>query len=289
MSRHPSNQPPDPATIRSLSLPGVGGIAIGDPTEPALICLHGWGGSKEIWRRFLTLHGHGRYIVSLDMPGTWGSTPLDAWGSEQLVGWLFETADRLGIERFSLMGHSMGGNTAAHAALFAPKRIEKLILVNAAVYSDRLPVTRAYVAPGHGPFVVELARIGSGIANSISVLFPERNSGGTWRPWLRRCGYVYHHNKAGVMHNQLKAMVESPFTPLLLPGSLPVLVVHGERDTVVPVALARKLWDDLSKRDGVSDRSRLIVYPHAQHVPMDTDPLGFARDIRAFLDSGEEA
>ncbi len=272
--------------VRRLNLQDVGAIAVGDPSLPALICLHGWGGSRDIWRRFLELYGPSRFLVSIDLPGTRGTRPIGKWESQGFVDWLLVTADRIGIDRFAIMGHSMGGNTAAHVAAAAPDRVESLVLVNAAIYSNQLQTAQVYVEPSRGPLMVQAARLGSGIVGGLSALFPENDRGGSWRPWLRRCGYFYHHNTPDVLHRQLKSMVESPFDPVSLPKSLPVLVFHGEKDTVVPVELARQLWQTLIDERGedAGSNTKLIVYPDAQHVPMDSAPHRFVGDVRSFLD-----
>ena len=103
---------------------------------------------------------------------------------------------------------------------------------------------------------------------------------------MRRSRYFYEHNKGEALTRQLKCMVEFPFDPATIGLQTNILVLHGEKDTVVPVAMAHELVAALDKLRGESapGSTRLIIYPRANHVPMDVDPAKFAVDVRAFLD-----
>lgn len=264
----------------------MGAISAGDPSQPLLLCLHGWGGSRDIWLRFLQIYGGTRRVVSVDLPGTWESSPVADWTASALTSWVLDVADGLGAHQFALMGHSMGGNLAAHVASASPERVTDLILVDAAVYSDRIDTVRCYLAPGYGRPLLEAARLASGFLGIFSQIVQEHSSGGVWRPWLRRCRYFYHHNGSEAMTQQLQGLVESPFDPAALSPRINVLVFHGEKDTVVPISMAHELVGAIRKhrdREGVGQTS-LLVYPDSNHVPMDVEPARFAGDVRAFLD-----
>lgn len=289
VSRSPRGQAQKNNEIRRLDLPGVGAIASGDPSRPLLLCLHGWGGSRDIWRRFLSLYGPDRYLVSVDLPGTWETGAVEPWTAGALTKWVLSLADSLGARRFAVMGHSMGGNLAAHTASAAPDRVTDLILVNAAVYSDRLESARYYLSPRYGRQLLVAARLGSGFLGIFSELLREPKSGGVWRPWLRRCRYFYHHNRSDAMARQLQCLVDSPFDPARLGPDVNVLICHGENDTLVPVALARELEEAVRDSRPAQDggRVQLLVYSGASHTPMDVHPIQFAGDVRRFL--GDDA
>jgi pimeloyl-ACP methyl ester carboxylesterase len=179
----------------------------------------------------------------------------------------------------------MGGNLAAHVASASPERVTDLILVDAAVYSDRIDTVRCYLAPGFGRPLLVAARLASGFLGIFSQVMQEHRSGGVWRPWLRRCRYFYHHNASEAMTQQLQCLVESPFDPEMLSPQINVLVCHGEKDTVVPVSMAREAADAIRvHRAGKSaGRTDLLVYSRSNHVPMDVEPVRFVRDVRQFL------
>jgi pimeloyl-ACP methyl ester carboxylesterase len=63
--------------------------------------------------------------------------------------------------------------------------------------------------------------------------------------------------------------------------TLPILILHGERDPLVPVAQAHELARTLC-------HARLVTFPHGHHSPMDDDPEGFAQAIADFCAAGGE-
>ncbi|HZP65946.1 MAG TPA: alpha/beta hydrolase [Rudaea sp.] len=106
----------------------------GDPANPPLLALHGWldnAASFDALAPFLCEHFH---IVALDFAGHGRSAwrPAGTW--YHYVDYLDDVlgaADALGWNRFSLLGHSLGGTVASVFAAVRPERVERLALIEA--------------------------------------------------------------------------------------------------------------------------------------------------------------
>lgn len=115
-----------------MSLPELsrsGPVAYREAGEgPALLLLHGIGGSSKTWEEQYRAFAGSRRVVGWDAPGFGGSDPApeataDCW-ADRAMGLL----DRLGIETAALLGHSMGGIIAPRVASRHPGRIDRIVL-----------------------------------------------------------------------------------------------------------------------------------------------------------------
>ena len=99
-------------------------------TRPPLVCLHGFGSTKEDYAD-LALHPafDDRALILLDAPGCGASTVADpdALSIPFLVDVAIAACDALGLSRFHLCGHSMGGLTALMLAHAHPDRVLSFI------------------------------------------------------------------------------------------------------------------------------------------------------------------
>ena len=93
---------------------------------PTLVLAHGFTQTGRLWGRFGQLVGHGRKVVSVDLPGHGGSGEIEA----DLVTGGALLAEAGGTEPFDLLGYSLGARFALHAALCAPERIARLVLIS---------------------------------------------------------------------------------------------------------------------------------------------------------------
>jgi len=92
-----------------------------------LVLAHGFTQTGRLWGRFAQLVGQGRRVVSVDLPGHGGSAEIEA----DLVAGGALLVEAAGPEPLDLLGYSLGARFALHAALGAPHRIARLVLISA--------------------------------------------------------------------------------------------------------------------------------------------------------------
>src|SRR5690606_25319281 len=98
-------------------------------TGTALVLLHGIAGASQSWTRQLADLADMRRVIAWDCPGYGDSDDLPGEpGLDDYAEALLALADSLGLERFDLLGHSMGGAIAGRFAARHPERVERLIL-----------------------------------------------------------------------------------------------------------------------------------------------------------------
>jgi pimeloyl-ACP methyl ester carboxylesterase len=96
----------------------------------ALVFLHGWGSSTLTWGRVIAALPSGYRTVAIDQRG-WGSSehPSSGYSLTELADDTGGAIEVLGLDRYILVGHSMGGKTAQFLASRRPKGLVGLVLV----------------------------------------------------------------------------------------------------------------------------------------------------------------
>jgi pimeloyl-ACP methyl ester carboxylesterase len=98
--------------------------------EP-LVVIHGGGGDARTWWRNIRVLAEKYTVYAPDLPGYGGSQPLDGtYYVPELSDFVEKFTQALGLEKFSLVGHSLGGGIALDYALKFPLKITKLVLVS---------------------------------------------------------------------------------------------------------------------------------------------------------------
>lgn len=97
---------------------------------PAIIFHHGYTGSHDSWEEVVPALSDRFRCVVMDCRGAGDSEhTADGYTIEQYAADVVGMADALGIDRFTYVGHSMGGVIGMELALSYPQRLEKLVLV----------------------------------------------------------------------------------------------------------------------------------------------------------------
>lgn len=94
-----------------------------------VVLVHGYLGGSAQWPGLVAALAQGHQVIAPDLPGFGAAAELP--GPDMIAGFaeaVIATLDRLGIGRFALLGHSMGGMIVQQMAARHPDRIERLIL-----------------------------------------------------------------------------------------------------------------------------------------------------------------
>lgn len=101
-----------------------------NPGAQALVLLHGFTGHARTWDSFAAAMQAGYHVYALDQRGHGDSAWAEDYSVEAMVGDMDRFVRALGLERFALLGLSMGGRTAYHYAGMHPEEVERLVIVD---------------------------------------------------------------------------------------------------------------------------------------------------------------
>jgi len=248
---------------------------------PVLLLIHGITGSSASWLRVMwRLADAGHTVIAPDLPGHGGS---DRHRGDHSLGAhasiLRDLLQVLDLQRATVVGHSLGGGIAMVFCYQFPDRVERLALVDSGGLGREVSLLiRAATLPGAdrvirlattptilrtvGTLGAVLGRVGlkpgadlAEIAGGVASLGDSE----------RRAAFVRTARSIASPAGQRVSAAER----LYLAAEVPVLLVWGDRDPVIPVAHGHAAHAALPQ-------SRLEVFPGAGHFPMLDDPERFA-------------
>ena len=240
---------------------------------PDLVLLHGWGTGAAVWDDITThLTPHFR-VHRVDLPG-YGASPAC------LPYTLDAVADALAIalpQRLNVCGWSFGGQTALNWALRQPQQIERLVLI---------ATTPCFVQGAQWQYGIDGAVLDdftmSLAADSRATLqrfFALQTQGDTdARKVLRRLRELMCAGTTpdvGVLAIGLHLLKHTDLRDCLPKIRQPALLLHGERDPIVPLAASAYLQRALA-------HAALEVCEATAHAPFIAQPQRIARRIAEF-------
>ena len=104
-----------------------------------MVVIHGGGGDARTWWNNISVLAKKYRVYAPDLPGFGGSQPLHgAYFIPELAGFIDVFAGRMGLDKFNLMGHSLGGGVALDFALKMPLKVKKLVLISSLCLGDEI-------------------------------------------------------------------------------------------------------------------------------------------------------
>lgn len=261
--------------------------------NPPIILIHGYSSSHMVWRQTIPALKDDFYCVAIDLLGHGqsdvlpdGDYSIEAQGKRVLA-----LADKLNFQRFSLIGHSMGGQISmCIASILAPQRVDKLIDVDGVANAKLTPFVEKtlfrYIKLLYGTV---LADIFESFYRFTAPRFKPvaRYQFASWYydmdkmiaqfdEWLIDRVYA---NRPGIKHvwwHGMNAIQEFNLTEHLPKIQAKTLVIFGAEDNVVPVS------DGHLAADCIPD-SQLVLIEQCGHFPMFEKTEDYLNTVQNFM------
>ena len=243
-------------------------------TGPPVILIHGFGGHTFSYRNVLPDLAADHRVVALDLLGFgYSERPKEAdYSHSAQAKRVVRLMDALGIEKASLVGHSMGGEIAMRVAAGWPERVERIALV-ASVSGDRVPTLP--VTPLVKPFLPVFSRLFGKLMLRASFYDKSRMTEEIWE--------AYHRPSLirGSMDGLYKIMQHTRKDPKIKYEEIvaPVLLMFAQHEAIVPGWMRNRL----RKRFPYAETA---VIDDAGHLLLQERPAECNAVLRRFLDAG---
>jgi len=222
-------------------------------TGNPLVLLHGFPLDHHLWDEVVPLLEDTFDIILPDLRGFGESTTVDsAYGMDDYASDIAGLLDQLSIQKTAVAGHSMGGYVALAFARLYPERISGLGLVSSQLLADS-PERK----DGRYKSAADVSE--NGIGSVVATMTPKFTSDEKLQAFARAS---MESQPPSAYIGALRAMAERiDSTPLLSSLKIPVVVIHGDADALIPIDRAREVKDSLPG-------AHLIEIHDAGHMPM---------------------
>lgn len=256
--------------------------------EPPIIFIHGLSSYMGFWEYQIPYFAKNHRVLALDLPGFGASSRPDApytppWYADVVADWM----DHLGIEKATLVGHSMGGQIAMTLALAHPERVDHLALA--------APAGFELLSPGAGAFLKTYwtesrameSREEEVRANFSAMVFNKTDKGVERLIEERvRLGKSPAFAATSVAVSRcIAGMLDYPVRDRLGELTMPTLVVFGTDDHMIPNPVFTGGKTATIAKDGVSrlPNAKLVLVPGAGHTVQHDAPDAFNAALEGFL------
>ncbi|GCE43583.1 Hydrolase, alpha/beta fold family functionally coupled to Phosphoribulokinase [Rhodococcus wratislaviensis] len=260
---------------------------------PTLLLLHGIGDNSTTWTEITPHLAENYTVIAPDLLGHGHSDkPRADYSVAAYANGIRDLLSTLGIDHATVIGHSLGGGIAMQFAYQFPHMVDRLILVSTGgITKDVHPLLRLAATPilnealkllrlpGAVPAMrwvgTMLTRLhgtplhpGAALHDTPDLvrILTELPDPTAYEAYLRTLRAVVD------WHGQAVTMLDRCY----LTASLPIQLIWGDRDTVIPVSHAHTAHTSMPG-------SRLDTFPDAGHFPFRDDPLRFVHTIEKFL------
>lgn len=234
----------------------------GEEQERGLLFLHGAGGTHRLWAHQLQSL-RGVRTCAMDLPGHGRSSEQGRTSISDYRDLVLAFLDALGLERATLVGHSMGGAIAQSFALTHPHRLEGLVLAGTGARLRVLPAI--------------LDGLRQDVASTVDQIIRTAYAPGA-PPELAEQGMAdFLAHPPDVLHGDFVACDRFDVVGRLGEIALPTLVLCGSEDRLTPPKYATYLRDQIPG-------ARLVLVEGAGHMVMVERPEEVTQAIRGFLE-----
>jgi pimeloyl-ACP methyl ester carboxylesterase len=261
MSFHTGPLPGEPKTATFAKVDGVRVRYVDIGEGPAVVFVHGFASSMDVWSEILQETAKNHRVLALDLKGFgWTDRPEGDYSPAAEAQIVLHLMDARGIDRAAVVAHSWGASVALAVSLAAPDRVTRLALYDAWVYEEQLPPTFYWArADGVGEAIFGLF-YNQRVEDKIALGFYDKKFvtqklvDATERA-LDRPGTTAAALAA--VRGQRYSHIQDRYKDV----QQPTLLLWGREDLVTTLTYGERLSNELA-------HAKLVVYPRCGHFPM---------------------
>ncbi|MBO9489118.1 alpha/beta hydrolase [Endozoicomonas sp. G2_1] len=250
-----------------------------DP-EP-IVLIHGTSSSLHTWEGWSQALIDERRVIRFDLPGfgLTGPSPDNIYTIESYVEFIAATLAKLKVNKAILVGNSFGGYIAWATAVTHPELVTKLTLVDTsgspftpesmpiAFAAAKIPVVNKLMAKVTPRFAIEA---------SVKNVYADDSK-------ITEALIDQYYDLATVTGNR-QALVErfrqappGPWADKIATISQPTLIIWGEQDKLIPIAIGEHFHREIAN-------SQFVSFEHLGHIPHEEGPTETVNAFKAFLE-----
>lgn len=243
-------------------------------TAPDLVLIHGWGMHGGVWQSLIAKLTPHFNVHVLDLPGMGFSQPLAEAGLQALAQ---EVTQHL-PEKAAICAWSLGAQVAMRIALWQPQRVHRLVLVgatpcfvNGADWRNGMDARvfekfASQISENYQSTLIKFLSLQCMGASDARITIKQLRESLAERPLPAQ----------GALENALDMLLETDLRAEIKQLLQPVLLLHGDRDTLAPLSAAEWLAQHLPV-------GRLQVFAGASHAPFLSHSDAFVAALIEFL------
>lgn len=205
-------------------------------SEKTLIFIHGLGSYIPAWRKVIPELKSKYRCIAIDLPGYGKSSKgLHSGNMTHYASVVHEFIEKLNIENYTLVGHSMGGQISMTYSLMYPGEMNSMVLVAPAGFEDFSAGQKDWLEGVMTPHLVKSTTL-EGIETNLyynfysmpddaKFMIEDRIAMRTADDFMNYC-IIVSRSVAGMVKEQVRTLLHKIDTP--------TLIVFGEKDNLIP-------------------------------------------------------
>jgi len=206
---------------------------------PALVMIHGWAMHSGVWRDFALQLARHCQVICVDLPGHGRSEAIEPFSLQQIGNALLKA---IPAQKFTVLGWSLGATVAMDMAQRFPQRVQRLIVLAGNPHFVRKPDWPGVNAETLDNFA-ELLKVdvSQTLIRFLALQVNGLAHGKTLLQTLKSAILECPPPSVDVLQSGLEILRTSDLREFLLRNRLPVHLIVGDKDTLIPLASAQTL------------------------------------------------
>jgi pimeloyl-ACP methyl ester carboxylesterase len=260
---------------------------------PPVVLIHGMLNSSSHWQGVANRLAADHTVIAPDLIGHGDSAaPRGDYSLGAHAASIRDLLTAIGVDRATIVGHSLGGGVAMQFFYQFPQRVERLALISSGGLGREVgPLLRTAALPGTSALLsltIHPRLLGAIRETGARMRSRGIGAGAYLQAIARALRPLQNRASREAFLQTLRAVIDvrgqrvSATDRLYLLEAIPTLIVWGERDNTIPLAHGRAAHEAIP-------HSHFKTLPSAAHFPNLEDPDGLAAALREFIAATEPA